>query len=290
MQNCQSRRFHFQTVQIVGTSPAVVATGTGWRQQQQCQGTRACTLAPSLPGVALRPSTRNLQRCSRMCRTADTMSWLPAGAGTGAGTGAGQPSSNTAAQLSCRCCSGLLAAVQLCPCRGAAQDRAGQGRQRRAEQEWRTRGPVAFIDHQARNLVVGADACRRRSISNGGGINPLAGAVLRCQVAPAVWLLSVACLLCKLCKAVWRQLGHRQLAAWVRAAPTSPHVIPEGLGGAEEAALDAALPQLLADVGLGAPCGGRHAGGKAGGRQAGRQPGSRAAGGPRNHAQPSPPK
>ena len=45
-------------------------------------------------------------------------------------------------------------------------------------------------------------------------------------------------------------------------SPTSPHVVPEGLGGAEEAALDATLPHLLAGVGLGAPCGGRRQGEK----------------------------
>lgn len=41
-------------------------------------GPLACTLAPSAPGVADRPSTRNLQRASRMCFTASTISWLPA--------------------------------------------------------------------------------------------------------------------------------------------------------------------------------------------------------------------
>lgn len=42
---------------------------------------RACTLPPSEPGVALRPSTRNLQRAARMCCTACTISLPPAGRG-----------------------------------------------------------------------------------------------------------------------------------------------------------------------------------------------------------------
>ena len=60
---------------------AVCRTPSGAERHLPCHSLPklAWTLPPSAPGVADRPSTRNLQRASRMWDTARTISELPAG-------------------------------------------------------------------------------------------------------------------------------------------------------------------------------------------------------------------
>ena len=187
---------------------------------------RTCTLPPSAPGVALRPSTRNLQRASAMNLTALTISAWPAGGKRGQ-------------------------RVRPVPCCRSELARPGG----EAGGHARPARPAACAPHPWRGGTrppPGTPPGRRGRWLHPFGVGQARGA------APG-WLMierGHACLQ----RAVPRwQPGPKRTCASASAAPrpTLLHVVPKGLGGAEEGALVAALPQRLALVGLRVACGGR---------------------------------